>query len=144
MVALPAVARIEGEAGVGKTRLPQDSRGHHAVTVATCQSRREPFPLAPPGELGKRASAGAQTAAPTATPQVRRVLDELHMPSSIEFAPKSPCIAARPRSNLGDVPADSEVSIDVFMIMKTVPPVVLSLVVELRTRDSGNPDSHGR
>ncbi|GLW93247.1 ATP-binding protein [Actinokineospora globicatena] len=50
--ARPAVVRVEGDAGVGKTRLVEEVLAHPALRgtralVGTCQSLREPLPLAP-------------------------------------------------------------------------------------------------
>ncbi|SES40485.1 ATP-binding protein [Actinokineospora terrae] len=52
VTATPAVVRVEGDAGVGKTRLIEEVLAHPALRgtralVGTCQSLREPLPLAP-------------------------------------------------------------------------------------------------
>ncbi|MFI2031272.1 helix-turn-helix transcriptional regulator [Streptomyces buecherae] len=48
----PAVAFVEGEAGIGKTRLIREALGHPSVRgrrvlLGTCQPLREPFPYGP-------------------------------------------------------------------------------------------------
>lgn len=83
LTATPAVAVIEGDPGIGKTRLIDELRTHpayagHRFAVGRCRSIGEPFPLGPVVESLRRHSDALQTAAlsPVAG-AVRPLLPEL-------------------------------------------------------------------
>ncbi|MBP2327500.1 DNA-binding CsgD family transcriptional regulator [Kibdelosporangium banguiense] len=156
----PAVAVIEGEAGIGKTRLVAELRtqlgkagGRQLLTTGSCRQIREPFPLGPVIEAirGLREHLTARRLSPLAG-ALRPLLPEF----GDALPPPLPPLDDRPAERhrvfralvevLGSVDAlvlvledlhwADEQTIDFIRYLLGEPPVWLSLVVTFRGEDA--------
>lgn len=78
----PSVAMVEGEAGIGKTRLIREALGHPAVRgrrvlLGGCRPLREPFPYGPVFDLLRHLAGGLPTALSPVCGALRAYLPEL-------------------------------------------------------------------
>ncbi|MDT0378037.1 AAA family ATPase [Streptomyces sp. DSM 42041] len=78
----PSVAFVEGEAGIGKTRLIREALGHPSVRgrrvlLGTCQPLREPFPYGPVFDLLRRLAKRLPTGLDPVCGALRPYLPEL-------------------------------------------------------------------
>jgi ATP/maltotriose-dependent transcriptional regulator MalT len=153
----PAVVVIEGEAGIGKTRLVRElsarpERGGRPVVVGCCQHVREPFPLGPLIEALRKL--GDQLGQVTHSPLVgvlRPLLPELANALPPAPEPLDDRLAERHRvfralveafDSLGavvvvleDLHWADEQTIDFLSYMLADPPSKLTLVLTFRAED---------